>query len=57
MVGKEGSILLGIDRNDGSTRTRRDLEFTPVWDGMIATSRRLYMAALDGNVVCLASPD
>ena len=54
MLGRKGSILLAVDLKDGATRVRRDLEFAPVWDGMIAANRRLYMSTLDGSVVCFA---
>ncbi|HID76944.1 MAG TPA: methyltransferase domain-containing protein [Planctomycetaceae bacterium] len=52
-AGKRGGLLQAFSVQDGSKRAERRLESPPVWDGMAAASGRLYLATMDGHVVCL----
>lgn len=61
MMGTNGSIPLAVDIEDGSIPAGCDLKHAPVWGGMIAANRRLYVGTLDGSVICMQgdndSPD
>ncbi|HUV66947.1 MAG TPA: hypothetical protein VMW24_23875, partial [Sedimentisphaerales bacterium] len=54
-AGKEGSVLWAVSADDGSKRQEIKLDVLPVFDGMIAAGGELFMATVDGKVVCLAS--
>jgi len=49
----EGGKLLAISPSDGSILATYELEAPPVFDGLIAADRRLYMSTADGRVICL----
>ncbi len=51
--GKRGSVLLAVAREDGRVIARYPLDFVPRFDGLIAADERLYVATLDGAIVCL----
>ena len=53
--GKKGGRLLVLSADDGQTLAEHPLNSPPVWDGMAATSDRLYLATLDGKVLCMSS--
>ena len=40
----------GAEKQKGELR----LDSSPVWDGLAAAGERLYLAAVDGHVVCLS---
>ena len=50
--GKKGGLLRVLSASDGEKLTEYELESVPVWDGMAAANGRLYMATIDGKVVC-----
>jgi len=50
--GKKGGILRVCSASDGTKLFEYKLESVPVWDGMAAANSRLYMATIDGKVVC-----
>jgi outer membrane protein assembly factor BamB len=50
--GERGGKLLGISGADGSTVNSKDLKSPPVWDGLAVAHGRLFMATVDGKVVC-----
>ncbi len=52
-AGKRGGVLLAVDKEDGTERARLQLPSSPVFDGMIAAGRALFVALEDGSVVCL----
>ena len=54
IAGSEGASLRAVSAVDGSLLAKHQLESVPVFDGMAATSDRLYMATTDGKVLCLA---
>ena len=43
-----------MDKRDGSKLSEMDLSSPPVFDGMIAAAGRLYLATVDGEILCLA---
>ena len=51
--GRTGSVLWAVSKSDGRklAQTRRDS--APVFDGMIAANGKLYVATMDGEVICL----
>jgi len=52
--GRKGGILAVFDATSGEQLARIKLAAPPVWDGMAATAGRLFLATMDGRVVCLA---
>jgi hypothetical protein len=52
--GKGGALLMVLSAADGETLCQVDLAAPPVWDGMAVADGRLYMAAVDGALVCMA---
>ena len=53
MEGRKGAVLLAVAAADGETLATHKLSFPPVWDGMAAAGGRLYLATMDGKVICL----
>ncbi|MBT7161298.1 MAG: PQQ-binding-like beta-propeller repeat protein [Victivallales bacterium] len=51
VAGKKGG-LRAFSASDGKLLAERDLP-TPVWDGMAAANQQLFVATLDGRVLCL----
>ncbi len=51
--GKGGAVLMALSASEGKALCQLDLLALPVWDGMAVTENRLYMATMDGNVVCM----
>jgi hypothetical protein len=54
--GGRGGLMYAVDAATGQTLVRRNLPVEPVWDGLISAGDRLYMATLDGRVVCYEGP-
>ena len=54
--GKKGTLLWALSATDGKLLAELELDACPVWDGMAAAGGRLYIATVDGKVLCLA-PD
>lgn len=55
--GRDGSVLHVYSAADGKLLTERRLRFTPVFDGLIATSERLLLCTTDGQVLSLGKPN
>jgi hypothetical protein len=53
LEGRKGAILLAVSTEGGEVLSRRDLESPPVFDGMAAAGGKLYVATMDGRVLCL----
>ncbi len=51
--GEEGSVLRVLSVADGSTITEQPLPHLPVFDGLSATSGRLFVSLANGRVLCL----
>ncbi len=52
LEGGEGSRLLIMSVEDGRKKAEYELDTIPVWDGMAAARGNLYIAAVDGRVIC-----
>jgi len=52
LAGEKGGRLLVLGTADGKQQAECELASPPVFDGMAAAGGRLYMAAMDGRVVC-----
>jgi len=55
LAGRHGGRLWMISKKDGRPIARYHLDAPPVFDGMAAAGGRLFMATLDGAVVCLGA--
>ncbi|MFB3893698.1 MAG: PQQ-binding-like beta-propeller repeat protein [Phycisphaerae bacterium] len=53
LKGSQGGILLAVSAADGKRLAEIKLDATPVFDGMIAASGRLFIATKAGKVLCL----
>jgi outer membrane protein assembly factor BamB len=51
--GDQGALLLAISAVDGTELAWRQLDCSPVFDGMAAANGNLYLSLEDGRVVCL----
>jgi len=52
--GKKGGVLVAVSTSDGKKLAESKLDSPPVFDGLVAAGGRLYMATLDGAVVCVS---
>ncbi|MCE5326087.1 MAG: PQQ-binding-like beta-propeller repeat protein [Planctomycetaceae bacterium] len=55
LQGKAGASLWAISTADGSTLGKYDLHSPPVFDGMAVGAERIFVATLDGHVVCFSA--
>ena len=53
LEGKQGGVLLAIDKNTGQQLSSITLSELPTWDGMAAANGKLYITTEKGNVICL----
>jgi len=51
--GQKGGVLMAVSKADGKMRAAYRLGAAPVFDGMAAAAGRLFLATLDGTVLCL----
>jgi hypothetical protein len=51
--GRKGASLFALAGDTGEVLAKQPLTAPPVWDGMIACRRRLYMSLQDGTLLCL----
>ncbi len=54
--GRRGGRLAAVSAENGATIAELTLDVTPVFDGLIAANRNLFMAAEDGSLVCFGPP-
>ncbi|MBM4094122.1 MAG: hypothetical protein FJ276_32655, partial [Planctomycetes bacterium] len=54
--GRRGAQLWCVAAADGKKLTEHALSSLPVFDGLIAAEGRLYLATLDGTLVCFDAP-
>jgi len=52
MIGKKGAIFRAVSTEDGKTLAEFKMKEVPVFDGLIAAGDRLYMATMDGTLIC-----
>jgi len=50
----KGAKVVAVSARDGKKLSETQLEYPPVFDGMIAAGGRLFASLRDGSVVCLA---
>ncbi len=55
LEGNLGGRLWAVSAADGKPLARCKLESAPVFDGMAAAGGKLFLAALDGKVLCLSA--
>ncbi len=55
-AGDGGSVLWAVSGKDGAKLGETKLDVAPVFDGLTAAGGALYMATVDGKVVCLGAP-
>jgi hypothetical protein len=53
-AGKSGGILWAVSAENGEKMAQYELDSPPIFDGMIAAGRSLFLSTMDGSVVCLA---
>jgi len=53
LEGRQGAILMALNLGDGTSLFQADLDTPPVFDGLTAARGRLYLATIDGSVLCL----
>jgi outer membrane protein assembly factor BamB len=51
--GRKGALLWSVATADGGKLAEIRLESEPVFDGLIASGGRLYLATRDGRVLCM----
>ncbi len=54
LEGKKGALLWVVSTADGEKLAERKLDSPPVFDGMAASNGRLYLATMDGKVLCFS---
>jgi len=52
--GEKGGLLWAVNPATGETVAEYELDSPPVFDSLIASASRLYLATMSGEVVCLA---
>jgi outer membrane protein assembly factor BamB len=53
LQGKQGGVLLAIDKKTGKQLSRVTLEELPTWDGMAAANGKIFITTEKGKVICL----
>ena len=53
--GRRGGKLLVLSAAEGTQRAEHSLDAPPVLDGLVVAGGRLYVATVDGKVVCLGA--
>jgi len=53
LKGTTGGVLLAVSAADGKTLSHMKLDSPPVFDGMAAAGGRLFLATVDGRVLCM----
>jgi len=52
MIGKRGALFQVVSTADGSKLSEFEMKEVPVFDGLIAAGERLYMATMQGTLIC-----
>jgi outer membrane protein assembly factor BamB len=52
LKGKEGGFIWAVSAKDGEKIAEYKLDCLPVWDGMVAANGNLFLATMDGEVIC-----
>ncbi len=51
--GRKGGLLAAYGADDGEKLAEYELPAPPVWDGMAATSGRLFLSTSDSSIICM----
>ena len=57
MIGKRGALFRVVSTSDGGKLAEFEMDEVPVFDGLIAAAGRLYMATMEGTLVCLGKKE
>ena len=52
LAGRRGALLWAVAAADGKVLAERRLDAPPVFDGLAAARGRLFLATIDGHVIC-----
>lgn len=52
LEGQKGAILRAVSAEDGTTIHEFELPSPPAWDGMAAAGGKIFVATVDGKVIC-----
>jgi hypothetical protein len=52
LEGRSGGLLQAVSTSDGRKLGEHRLDAPPVFDGLVAAGGHLYLATMDGRVVC-----
>lgn len=55
LEGRKGALLMAFNPDDGQKLFQCKLEAPPVFDGLAAAQRRLYLATQSGEVLCFTA--
>ncbi len=55
LEGRQNARLVALDTNDGAERADCDLPSAPMFDGMIAAQKCLFVSLQDGHLICLGT--
>jgi hypothetical protein len=55
ITGKKGGVLYAARKDDGTKLMQVGLPSIPVFDGLIAADKRLYVSMKNGVLICLSS--
>jgi hypothetical protein len=54
-AGRKGALLMAVSKTEGKQLAAYRLDSPPVFDGMIAARDRLFVATMDGKILCLGN--
>ena len=57
VAGKMGAKLIVISSRTGKIASQLDLDSPPIFDGMAAANGKIFIANMNGQVVCLQPAD
>ncbi len=52
LEGKEGALIWAVSAEDGEKIAEYRLDALPVWDGMVAANGNLFLATMEGEIIC-----
>jgi len=55
--GRKGAFVMAVSKTDGKKLGAYHLDSPPVFDGMAAAGRRMFLATTDGKLLCLGAGD
>ena len=54
LEGRSGALMWAVSALDGKKLAEYKIKSLPVWDGMVAAGGKLYLATMNGEVVCFS---